>query len=722
MKRSILFAGTLLLLPAGAYAQALPRITGLFPPGARAGTSVDVAIRTGGLEGAREVVVDGSGLTVHLNESGAKADPGDQKVFVAKCGLCHDLRGPSSISRSPDQWVATVDRMIKDRGAPIEPADRTKIVGYLQAAARQSQGLTAKVTVAANATPGVRTLRVVGLNGTSSIFPFEVSTLPEIVDEEPNNTVEKPQDVTLPVIVNGQLSQGDQDCYRFHAAKGQRIVFNCKSYRLHPAIQQYLFPVLYLYDDKGKELERNTGYFSLDPLIDWTAKDEGTYTIAVRDMLYRGSPSSIYRLSIGTLGYNTYLYPPGGRQGASTTATISGDAVQPATITVPAADKEPLGVKMVSTPQGPMPFVVGQFPEYLKQAGNGPQTVSLPVSINGKLERSGAGDRYTFSLTKDQLGVYSFEVFAERLGSPLVPRLTLRNAQGQVLTSGTQTQEIRDPRLDYNFSRPGEYAIEIGDANDRSGEAYVYRISAGPSAPDLQVTLGPDNPNLSPGASVYLPLRVVRRTGITGDITVSAENLPPGVTASPTVVPPNETQSFVILTAAPDAKPGEMSSIRVVCTATANGETIRREAMPFEIYKIGNNNLYAPRSSMVVTLGPEAGWKVSVLPASPQMSMENGPMTVTVKLQRNGFEGDLPFAIVGVPRGIQAPQAILFKKGMNEMTFTLRPGGGGGGRRNKGGDQRPGEVPSKFLIAVVHGREGEGMQVSSAAVPITVMP
>ena len=178
MKRSILFAGTLLLLPAAVHAQALPRITGLFPPGARAGTSVEVAIRTGGLEGAREVVVEGSGLTVHLNDSGTKADPGDQKVFVAKCGLCHDLRGPSSISRSPDQWVATVDRMIKDRGAPIEPADRTKIVSYLQAAARQSQGLTAKVTVAANATPGVRNLRVVGLNGTSSVFPFEVSTLP----------------------------------------------------------------------------------------------------------------------------------------------------------------------------------------------------------------------------------------------------------------------------------------------------------------------------------------------------------------------------------------------------------------------------------------------------------------------------------------------------------------------------------------------------------------
>src|SRR5262249_29052712 len=112
--------------PAGA--QALPRIAALYPPGARVGSTVEVAIRGGGLEGCKEVVVDQPGLSVALNQAAVKIDPADQKVFETKCVLCHQLRGPATISRTADQWVATVDRMIKEKGAPIEPADREKIV------------------------------------------------------------------------------------------------------------------------------------------------------------------------------------------------------------------------------------------------------------------------------------------------------------------------------------------------------------------------------------------------------------------------------------------------------------------------------------------------------------------------------------------------------------------------------------------------------------------
>ena len=69
---------------------------------------MEVAIRGGGLEGCKEVVVDAPGLTVALNQAVVKIDPADQRVFEAKCVLCHQLRGPATISRS---WGRLAARM-----------------------------------------------------------------------------------------------------------------------------------------------------------------------------------------------------------------------------------------------------------------------------------------------------------------------------------------------------------------------------------------------------------------------------------------------------------------------------------------------------------------------------------------------------------------------------------------------------------------------------------
>ncbi|HEU4753494.1 MAG TPA: hypothetical protein VFU47_10345, partial [Armatimonadota bacterium] len=231
-----------LLWAGAAGAQSLPRIAAIYPPGARAGSSVEVSIRGSGLEGAREVVIDGAGLSMKLNSADVKVDPADQKVFTAKCALCHELRGPATISRTAEQWVATVDRMIKDRGAPIETADRARIVSYLQAAARASAGLTAQVAVAADALPGRREIRVVGANGTSTVFPFEVSREPETLEVEPNNTPAQATPVTPPLTASGQIGSGDVDSFAFQAKKGDRLVFNCSAFRLNPASQAFFFP------------------------------------------------------------------------------------------------------------------------------------------------------------------------------------------------------------------------------------------------------------------------------------------------------------------------------------------------------------------------------------------------------------------------------------------------------------------------------------------------
>lgn len=719
MRRSLLLLGLSALAGtiAPAHAQGLPRVAALFPPGARVGTTLDIAIRGGGLDGAREVLVDGPGLTAKLNDSGVKVDPADQKVFTARCGMCHEVRGPATISRTADQWVATVDRMIKDKGAPIESADREKIVRYVQAAARASAGLTARITVSPDATPGEREIRIVAANGTSTVFPFEITKEVEGLDTEPNNTVDKPQDVKLPVTINGQLlGNSDADNFQFEAKKGERLVFNCSAYRMNRASQAFFFPVLYLYDQKGKELARNTGYFSLDPLIDWTAPEDGKFVIQVRDMLYRSSPSSVYRLSMGALPYNTFVYPAGGKRGTTAKVTVGGENMQPTTLELPVAAKSGDGARHVSTPLGTFPFVAGDYDEYLDKDEDAPQPIKLPMSINGRITAK-SPDRYTLNVTQEMLGNYTFDLFAERIDSPLIAGLVLRNDKGQSVATGRGSNGLRDPRIDYTFTKAGEYTLEVTDENGKFSPAHIYRISAGPSAPDFVVTASPDNPNLGPGTSVFIRVDVQRRVGITGDIEVSFPNLPPGVTASPVIIPRGQNDAFVVLTAAPDAKPGVFAVLEPVATSVVDGRKLTREVLPYETYRINNNAQVAYRNNLVVTVGPEQGWKVSVTPSQMQMSPGGRAVEVTVKLDRNGIESDLPFAIVGLPQGVQGPRSILFKRGQTELTFTLAPSNNGIFASQKPGDPAS---QSRFMFTLVNGREGEGMQMCSQAVTVQI--
>lgn len=709
-----LLASVLLVGPALAQSQTLPRIASLYPPGAQAGQTVEVSIRGGGLEGAREVLVTGSGLSVKLNAADVKVDPADQKVFTSKCALCHDLRGPATISRTADQWVATVDRMIKDRGAPIEAAERTKIVNYVQAAARASAGLTARISIAADAAPGRRELRVVGANGTSTVFPFEVTRQTETLEVEPNNEVTKAPVVQVPLTVSGQIGQSDQDCFAFNARKGERLVFNCSAYRLREANQDNFYPVLYLYDEKGRELAKNTGYFSLDPLIDWTAPADGKYVIAIRDMLYRGSPASVYRLSMGSLPYRTFLYPPGVRRGTALEATVSGENMTSKTLQVPVDAKSPLGVREIDTPEGPFKLVVGEAPECTEQPGSGPQPVTLPVSINGKLDTAGP-DRYTFTLAKEQLGAYAFEMYADRIDSPIAGRITLLDGRGRALANNSGGRRSPDPRIDYTFTQPGEYTLVVEDEAGKYGPSSVYRIHATAATPDFQATISPDNANVGPGSSVLLPIRIRRKVGVTSPISIVFPELPQGVTASPTMIQPDQNQAFVVLTAAADAPLGAFRVVRPVARMEVDGKTVEREITPNEVYLINNNQQPAPRTTMVVSVATAPDWSVSLEPASATLSREASSVEVKVKLNRNGAQRDMPFAIVGAPQGIQAPGSLLFRKNQDELTFTLRAS-------PQVFTPRPnGPTSYQFLLSVVSGREGEGMQFASKPIPVTVM-
>ena len=377
------------------FAQGNPRLNSLFPAGGQPGTTVEIAIQGSDLDDAREVIIEGeSGITAQLHPVGGEVDDTHKPVFEANCGQCHELRSPSNRSMTPTQWKATVQRMITEKGAEISPDAQTKIVDYLTSAARANAGLTAELSIAPDAPMGLREVRIVGKHGTSTAWPFEVSQTPNVIETESNNDPESATIIQLPSLINGVVNPGgDDDYYVFEGTKGQRCVFSVKAYRLNNVSQQFFNPTIAVFSADGIELARSNGFYSLDPLIDITLPEDGPYLLRIRDLLHRGNPDSVYRLTGGVLPYNTYLFPAGGTvpiqktDGTPPTEKISQSSYGPPSPSktniiqcviggenLPetewqvklTADDQP-GLKQIRTPYGIFPFIINVHPETVEE-------------------------------------------------------------------------------------------------------------------------------------------------------------------------------------------------------------------------------------------------------------------------------------------------------------------------------------------------------------------
>jgi hypothetical protein len=183
-----------------------------------------------------------------------------------------------------------------------------------------------RLTIPEGVPSGLYELRTVGLNGLSSPRSFFVSDHTELLETEPNETPKTAQSVSLNLVINGRIGiGGDLDGFRFSAKKGQRILIECWAER----IDSRLRAVMELYDDKGRRLAVNRGYFGIDPLIHFQAPNDGTYVVKIFDLIYSGSSEHFYRLNIGTAPRVAFTVPSVVERNKTTRVTLFGWNLHP---------------------------------------------------------------------------------------------------------------------------------------------------------------------------------------------------------------------------------------------------------------------------------------------------------------------------------------------------------------------------------------------------------
>ena len=652
----------LLLVGASVSAQT-PRINTFYPIGGRIGTTVDLEIRGASLQGANKLIVHGIGVTGTVAPSGSAQDEAGKPAWQSKCGTCHDLRSPANRSMTPEQWVSTVDRMIKVRNAPINPADSDKIKQYLSGAARSGK-LTATVKISPDALPGIYEMRVVTPTGVSTAAQFEVGNLPEVVAV--NNTRNTAVPITFPCVINGSVNpvQGgaERHYFRFHAKSGERLVFNLKAFRYNFLTQLFFNPDLRIYDSAGNEVAENHGYYDLDPLIDWHCASEGSYTLEVRDLLGRGNPGNVYRLSIGQLPYDMAVYPPAVQAGASASLQVVGKDTEGSDTSFTMPSINSLGLKPIGSPYGPQAVYITGYPVTTRD-----KTATLPACLTGRITHAGTTDKFTV----EGDGVFEFETFADRINSVTPVRVHVWNDKGQNIANID-----RDNRATAKLDAGKPYSVSVEPATSDPTVDCVYAVEARPVHPVADVAVRPANITVRPGMATPVEVVVRRREGIVGDIMVSAENLPSGVIVTPAIIQPDRNEGTLILTAVSSAPITERP---ITITVSANGPLgeVRSVAHPQEIVLLQNNRTPIEREECVLAvrgvsdfMGEVTAVTGKTLKVHPRQGVK-----VTVKITRKStFKGAVNVSMTGLPQGWVANQEQI-PADKDTVTLLVRPDG-----------------------------------------------
>lgn len=124
---------------------------------------------------------------------------------------------------------------------------------------------------------------------------FRVGDLPNVVEIEPNDTIEQAIAVEVPAALNGVIGQpGDVDCYKFSATKGQ--VYDV---RVHArSLRSPLDSVLTIVRQNGAGVASNDDSGSPDSYVRFTAPEDDQYVIMVHDHLRTGGADYAYRVEV----------------------------------------------------------------------------------------------------------------------------------------------------------------------------------------------------------------------------------------------------------------------------------------------------------------------------------------------------------------------------------------------------------------------------------------
>lgn len=557
----------------------------------------------------------------------------------------------------------------------------------ISAAAIEGKERWFKVQVAADVPEGTYDCRVSGKYGVSSPRLFAVAHgIADVPEKEPNNTAAEAQEVTLNQAIAGSSDGNDQDVYRLHLGAGQRVTIDCQAARLDSMLDASLTVL----NSSGAAVASRGDYFGRDPFIDFVAPAEGDYRIVINDLSFRGGLP--YRLVISDRPHVENVFPRAIQVDQATDLIISGRNLGPDSAVSErmlfdqplsqrsqafTAAADVLGLRAYRFLEHPtqhsvMPtaatctltgmqfrpdcggraalnavtLMASETPVTLEVEPNdqaAPQALTLPAVVSGRFDAPREADWYEFTVAEN--GSYSVDVFCERIAGGADPYVVLVDDQGKRLQElddfGHRVNafdgHLRDPSGTVNLSAGKKYRAMVQDRYQRGGARYQYVLAIRLAQPDFYVAAihsqnpGPGGCTVWRGGAAYFDIVVHQQGGYNGPVTLTAENLPPGVHAAATTLGLGNNGTFVLWADA-DA-PLATAVIKLVATGQRGDERFIREVRPYTRVWNQGDGTSRPVREAVIAVRDTAPYSLAF--AEPKLTVVAGQkVEAKLKLQR----------------------------------------------------------------------------------------
>ncbi|MEX2580253.1 MAG: hypothetical protein WD342_14440 [Verrucomicrobiales bacterium] len=619
--------GGFLGAPVSSLAQRAPDVGYAFPAGGTRGSSFEIQIGGQQLTGTSAIFVSGEGVAVEALDhhkmpnnqtlSEIRKKLGEIKKEIVerrKAGEFEDGVPHAVVLEMMDEVGVT-----KKEVWQVAVFDRQNRDPKRQKNAQLAETVTARITVASDAEPGLRDLRVLAAGGLSNPVRFAVGQYPETSEPQPFEEfdlrrietysptsdffAESGKDApTLepPVTVNGRILPGEVDAFRFRAARGDRIVVVVEARRLIPyladAVPGWFQAYVSLFDSTGRELAFAGSYrFDPDPVLFYEIPSDGEYRIEVRDSIYRGREDFVYRITVGELPYLTGLSPLGAQAGSKVDVAFHGGNLDEDARQDYQVPDEP-GVVGLRGKRGDrfsneVPFQIGALPDFEEREPNDTpgraNRVDAGTIVNGRIERPGDADYFRVKGRGGQPMV--FEIHGRRLHSPVDTRLVVYDADGDQLAvnddhedpaAGLVTHQA-DSRVVVDLPSNGECLVSVTDTQNQGGPSCAYRLRLSPPRPGFALRATPSTLNAEAGKSTRVTVHALRTDGFDGEIALRIEEEAGEKVLKTATIPPDE-DTIDVAFSVEGFEPGQNIALRVVGEAEMDEDKHEVVAGPAE--------------------------------------------------------------------------------------------------------------------------------------------
>jgi hypothetical protein len=443
----------------------------------------------------------------------------------------------------------------------------------------------------------------------------------EYREQEPNDTPAQANRITLGDNINGRFDvAGDKDRYTFTATSGQRFFFRGITRQRGSATDL----VLRLVDAEGKQLARKDDDDLEEGTIDHTFAADGEYTLIAEDLHGRGGQPYAYRVEVepytkgfsitaaadqinipaggvGTLAVNVARRDDNGTitvearglpEGWTSLPTIIGPSINAGIITIRGPDVAPVPAQVAELTIVGMTDIGGTPQEHtadltatlVAQLGN---VRSIPLNIRTSVAAA-VTPAAPYSLRFEPAEV----VFGPHLTTSVKLIANRSEAISEQITLATLPEKDALPRETTLALKPiekgqNEVVLELAGGEKAPPGPFSFVLTATHKqgntthvvhSPPLQFRIEPamklqvdaGDRNLPREGEQKITVTLTRNPAFTGDVTLSLDKLPAGVTADPVTLPADQNRIDITLKATAEAAAADVADITVKATAAGN--------------------------------------------------------------------------------------------------------------------------------------------------------